>query len=236
MVDKSGQRVRQMFGEIAPRYDLLNHLLSAGVDHYWRWRAVRRAAPTLAGPILDLCTGTGDLALAYQRAAAGKVQVVGADFCRPMLVRGKEKALATGKQPPVTFIEADAQQLPFRSDAFQIVSVAFGLRNVSDTARGLSEMVRVCQRGGLVVVLEFSQPTWPPLRALYGWYFRHVLPRIGQAVSRNRHDAYNYLPESVGEFPAGAALAEMMTEAGLVDVTFTPLTFGVATLYIGRKP
>lgn len=240
-VDKSSVRVRQMFGEIAPRYDFLNHLLSLGTDYYWRWRTVRRVRPEGTAPILDLCTGTGDLALSYWRAGAGRVPVVGADFCHPMLVRGlaKSTGLLNSQRGPeaagVTFVEADAEQLPFPDESFQIVSVAFGLRNVSDTRRGLDEMVRVCRPGGRVAVLEFSLPAWAPLRAAYGWYFRHVLPRIGQSLARNRARAYEYLPASVGEFPYGEALADLLRAAGLGDVRYYPLSFGIATLYVGRK-
>jgi len=233
-VDKSEARVRRMFGEIAERYDFLNHLLSMGVDVYWRWRTVRKVPPAGAAPILDMCTGTGDLALAYYRAGRGQTSVVAADFCHPMLVIGHGKAQKAHAEQ-VTFVEADAQQLPFPADHFQIVSVAFGLRNVTDTDRGLREMVRVCQPGGRVAVLEFSMPTWQPFRAIYGWYFRNILPRIGQWLARNRQDAYNYLPDSVGEFPSGEALAERMRAAGARQVSYYPLTFGVATLYVGTK-
>ena len=235
MVDKSGKRVRQMFGEIAGRYDLLNHLLSLNVDRYWRRYTVRTVAPRGDAPILDLCTGTGDLALAYLRASAGAAPIVAADFCLPMLVIGKQKSEQAEHREQITFIEADAQALPLPDDHFQIVSVAFGLRNVADTDRGLREMTRVCRPGGTVAVLEFSQPTWQPFRAVYGWYFRHVLPRIGQALARNRLDAYEYLPESVGEFPSGRALCEKLERAGLREVRFQPLTFGIATLYTGVK-
>jgi demethylmenaquinone methyltransferase/2-methoxy-6-polyprenyl-1,4-benzoquinol methylase len=234
-VDKSAARVRRMFGEIAGRYDLMNHLLSLNTDRYWRWRTVRRVPPVHGGPVLDLCTGTGDLALAYYRASGGRSRVVGADFCHPMLVLGLRKAIQSEVGDGVTFIEADAQCLPFADGHFEIVSVAFGLRNVTDTDRGLREMVRVCRTGGKVAVLEFSLPTWQPFRAVYGWYFRHVLPRIGQALARNRQDAYNYLPASVGEFPSGEALASRMRAAGLAHVSFQPLSFGVATLYVGTK-
>lgn len=235
-VDKSEKRVRQMFGEIADRYDFLNHLLSLNVDRYWRWQTVRRV-PTIAGkgPVLDLCTGTADLALAYERASDAETRIVAADFSHPMLVRGYEKSRAGVKPTRVEFVEADAQQLPFAADAFQLVTVAFGLRNVADTDRGLREMARVCRPGGSVAVLEFSIPTAPGLRQAYQWYFRNVLPRIGQALARNRQDAYNYLPASVQEFPAGDALAARMRAAGLAAVRFYPLTFGVATLYVGTK-
>jgi len=156
-VDKSSPRIRQMFGEIARRYDLLNHLLSAGMDRWWRRRTVRLAPPAAEGPVLDVCTGTADLALAYWRFGRGRLRGVGADFCRPMLVLGQEKcrrAEAVG----LTLVEADAQQLPFADDTFQVVSVAFGLRNVSDPDRGLREMTRVCRPGGRVAVLEFALP------------------------------------------------------------------------------
>jgi demethylmenaquinone methyltransferase/2-methoxy-6-polyprenyl-1,4-benzoquinol methylase len=224
-----------MFGEIAARYDRMNHLLSMGTDVYWRWRTVRVVRPEGQAPILDLCTGTGDLALAFHRAARGQAAVVGADFCRAMLAIGAEKAERAGANGHVTFVEADAQQLPFPDETFQIVSVAFGLRNVADTQGGLAEMARVCRRGGQVAVLEFSMPRRQPIKALYGWYFRNVLPRIGQALAGNRHDAYNYLPQSVGEFPSGEALAERMRAAGLGAVRILPLSCGVATLYVGRK-
>lgn len=235
-VDKSPERVRRMFGQIAPRYDFLNHLLSLGIDHYWRWRTVRRVRPEGSLPILDVCTGTGDLALAYDRAAGRRIAIVASDFCHEMLEIGRQKAAKAGAAERITFLEADAQSLPLPSDEFQIVSVAFGLRNVSDTDRGLAEMVRVAAPGGRVAVLEFSSPTWQPFRAIYSWYFRHVLPRIGQLIARNSTAAYEYLPESVGQFPQGEALAERMRNAGLVDVRCYSLTLGVATLYVGAKP
>jgi demethylmenaquinone methyltransferase/2-methoxy-6-polyprenyl-1,4-benzoquinol methylase len=235
-VDKSAARVRQMFGEIAGRYDLLNHVLSLNIDKYWRWRTVRRVPPRGTGPILDVCTGTGDLALAYLRASRGQAEVIGADFCRPMLAIGQQKGIAAGLDRRLRFVEADAMRLPFPSDQFEIVSVAFGLRNVADTDAGLAEMVRVCAPGGSVAVLEFSTPRWQPFRAIYQWYFRSVLPRIGQWLARNRHSAYSYLPESVGEFLQGEALAERMRRAGLQQVAYHGLTLGVASLYVGVKP
>ena len=235
MVDKSGPRVREMFGEIAGRYDFLNHLLSLNVDRYWRWRTVRRVRPRGEEPILDVCTGTGDLALAYWRAGRRRVPVVGADFCPQMLAIAKAKIRKAGAEGRVTLVEADAQQLPFPADTFQIVSVAFGLRNVSDTDRGLAEMARVCRPGGRVAVLEFSLPGSWLLKKLYLAYFRHVLPRVGERLARNRQAAYNYLPASVGEFPQGKELAERMHRVGLGRVDYYPLTFGVVTLYVGTK-
>ncbi|MCH2596650.1 MAG: bifunctional demethylmenaquinone methyltransferase/2-methoxy-6-polyprenyl-1,4-benzoquinol methylase UbiE [Pirellulales bacterium] len=234
-VDKSAPRVRQMFGEIAGKYDLLNHLLSLNIDRYWRRQVVRLVPPAEGARVLDMCTGTGDLALAYQRAATGSVQIVGADFCHEMLVIGRQKSLQAGVQRELTFVEADAMQIPLSSDQFDIVSVAFGLRNVAETDIGLAEMVRVCAPGGHVVVLEFSSPNWQPFKAIYGWYFRHILPRIGQLLARNDQSAYSYLPASVGEFPQGEQFAQQLRAAGLQEVWYRSLTLGVATLYVGVK-
>jgi demethylmenaquinone methyltransferase/2-methoxy-6-polyprenyl-1,4-benzoquinol methylase len=234
-LDKSSARVQQMFGEIARRYDFLNRLLSLGIDRWWRRCTVRLAPPRGDAPILDVCTGTGDLALAYWRASGRRTEIVGTDFCRPMLEIGREKCRRAGAAAQITLLEADTSNLPFPDNMFQIVCVAFGLRNVSDTDVGLREMVRVCRPGGQIAVLEFSTPTVWPLGTLYGWYFHQVLPRIGQVLARNTQAAYNYLPASVGLFPQGKALAERMQSAGLSDVWFRPLTFGIATLYVGRK-
>ncbi|MGH7127042.1 MAG: bifunctional demethylmenaquinone methyltransferase/2-methoxy-6-polyprenyl-1,4-benzoquinol methylase UbiE [Planctomycetaceae bacterium] len=237
-LDKSEARIRRMFGEIAGRYDLLNHLLSGGTDRYWRWRAVRAVRANGSGPILDVCTGTGDLAVAWWKWCGGRTAVVGSDFTHEMLTRADHKTqrLSRDGTAPIAFLEADTQRLPFGDDQFQIVSAAFGLRNVTDTARGLREMVRVCRPGGHVVILEFSLPSNRLLRGGYQWYFRRVLPRVGQWLARNRQSAYNYLPASVAEFPYGEALAERLRACGLESVRWTPLTFGIATLYHGTKP
>ena len=222
-----------MFGQIAGRYDFLNHLLSLGIDHYWRWRTVRHVRPKGRLPILDVCTGTGDLALAFDRAASRELNIVAADFCHEMLDIGRQKSAKAGANGRITFLEADTQSLPLPSNSFQIVSVAFGLRNVSDTDRGLAEMVRVAALGGRVAVLEFSSPSWQPFKSIYSWYFHYVLPRIGQFVARNSTAAYEYLPESVGQFPQGEALAQRMRAAGLENVRCFPLTLGVASLSVG---
>lgn len=232
-----------MFAEIADGYDRMNHLLSMNVDKYWRWRTVRMVAPRGDSPILDLCTGTGDLALAYWKAVKkvangqpeSNVSITAADFCPEMLDVGRVKKEKLGTGDDVVFVEADAQDLPFPDEHFQIACVAFGLRNVADTDQGLREMTRVCEPGGRVAVLEFSQPQLQPFKAIYGWYFRNVLPRIGQLFAPNKAQAYDYLPASVGEFPCGQALADRMSAAGLSNVWFKPLTFGVATLYVGTK-
>lgn len=225
-----------MFAAIAGQYDRMNHLLSLNIDRYWRWWTVRQVAPANEAPILDVCTGTGDLALAYRRATAGKVRVLAADFCPEMLAVGRRKQQAAGLVEQLEFLEADTTCLPFADDEFQIVTVAFGLRNVVDTDRGIQEMARVCQPGGRVAVLEFSLPTWQPFKAVYTWYFRHILPRIGQFLTRNTKAAYHYLPDSVGQFPCGQAMADRLAANGLAQVEFFPLSGGIATLYVGRKP
>jgi len=211
-IDKSGERVQRMFGEIAPSYDRMNHLLSLNVERYWRWWTVRKLAPV-----------------------AGKSEIVAADFTPEMLEIGRRKQARAKIGSELTFIQADTQNLPLEDDRFAIVAVAFGLRNVADTDRGLTEMTRVCRPGGQVAVLEFSTPRWQPLRAFYLFYFRHILPRIGQLFARNKSAAYEYLPASVGQFPDGEALAERMRGVGLKNVKFWPLTFGIATLYVGKK-
>jgi demethylmenaquinone methyltransferase/2-methoxy-6-polyprenyl-1,4-benzoquinol methylase len=235
LVDKREMRIRQMFGAIAPSYDLLNHLLSLNIDKYWRWRTTRLVPPA-AGPILDLCCGTGDLALAYDRAAGGATPIVGADFCHEMLRLARDKTAGARAAGRVRYVEADAQRLPFADDLFQITTVAFGLRNVTDTDRGIAEMVRVTRPGGKVAILEFSQPRHWLFGRLYRFYFRRLLPLIGQTISGSKDRAYCYLPASVMEFPDGEALAERLCGQGLIDVTWSPFTFGIATLYAGTKP
>jgi demethylmenaquinone methyltransferase/2-methoxy-6-polyprenyl-1,4-benzoquinol methylase len=236
-LDKSGHRVRRMFSEIAPRYDLMNHVLSLGIDIRWRRWTVKQLRLDAAEPILDCCTGTGDLAWMLAEKVGPRARVVGTDFCLPMLVRAKRKASTapTRREANVEFLEADTQALPFPDATFQAVTVAFGLRNVENTDLGLAEMARVCRPGGQVAVLEFSQPTLPGIRQIYSAYFKHVLPRIGQSLARNQHSAYDYLPSSVSEFPSGEALAQRMRAAGLENVRYHPLTFGIATLYLGER-
>jgi len=234
-VDKSAARIRRMFAEIAGRYDLLNRLLSLGIDRYWRWRTTRLVPLVGEAPVLDVCTGTGDLALAYWRAAKGRTWIVGSDFCRPMLAIAARKSRRAGAQGEITLIEADTGRLPLADDCFQIVCVAFGLRNLSQTDLGLREMTRVLRPGGRLVVLEFSMPRGRFARAVYGWYFRCVLPRVGQSVAPNRQGAYNYLPVSVGEFAQHEALAERIRAAGVGEVRYYRFTFGIATLYVGTK-
>jgi demethylmenaquinone methyltransferase / 2-methoxy-6-polyprenyl-1,4-benzoquinol methylase len=235
VIDKSGDRVRQMFAQIAPQYDRLNHLLSLNIDRRWRSKTVRLLGPFANDSMLDVCTGTGDLAIEFARRTNCPT-IIAADFCAPMLDIARTKQLKHGlDQSRLSFIEADTQQLPFEDNSFDVVTVAFGLRNVSNTQRGLQELIRVCKPNGRVGILEFSKPTAPGLRQIYGFYFRNVLPRIGQRLAKNHSAAYEYLPASVGEFPSGQDLIDLMIHNGYVDVKQYPLTFGVASLYIGAK-
>lgn len=236
LLDKREVRIQRMFGQIAPWYDFLNHFLSLNIDRRWRTKTAKLVPSSGQGPILDLCTGTGDLAMTYDKACHGKATIIGADFCHEMLVRAIDKSRRAGSESRIAYIEADAQLLPFPDDHFQIVTVSFGLRNVTDPDKGLAEMVRVAQPGGRVAVLEFSKPTNRYFRKLYLWYFRNVLPRIGQLLSRSKESAYQYLPASVLQFPDGEAMAQKMRDCGLTAVTFYPFTFGIATLYVGEKP
>ena len=232
-VDKSGDRVRGMFAEIAPRYDVVNRMLSGGIDVWWRHVTVSRAPPPRAGAMLDVCTGTGDLALAYRAKCGPDVRIVASDFCRPMLERGIEKSVKTGAA--IEWVEADSMALPFPAATFDLVTVAFGLRNIADTSLGLAEMARVCKPGGRLAILEFSLPRNVVVRNAYLWYFRRVLPFIGNTVARNASDAYTYLNQSVEAFPAGAALATIVRAAGFERVDMVPLSFGIATLYIAVR-
>lgn len=234
LLDRREVRIQRMFDGIAPKYDLLNHLLSLNIDKAWRKRVVK-TVPATTGPILDMCTGTGDLALEYYKATGGKVSIIGADFAGRMLELAVKKTVKRHADNVIQFVQADAQHLPFPSDTFEVVTVSFGLRNVTDPIQGLAEMTRVCKPGGHVAVLEFSRPRHWFLGRMYRGYFRYLLPLVGQLFSKSDENAYTYLPESVMKFPDGEELAERMRESGLTDVKFTPLTFGIATLYVGRK-
>lgn len=236
MLDKSGDRVRQMFAEIAPRYDLMNHVLSLNIDTHWRAKTLRILKLEAGSPVLDACTGTGDLAISMARSLGKETPIVGSDFCSEMLQIAREKrARKLPEHLQIEFIEADTQDLPFPENHFQAVTVAFGLRNVAVTEKGISEMRRVCKKGGQVAVLEFSKPTVFGLRHLYNAYFKHILPRVGQSMSKNKQSAYEYLPQSVQEFPSGEALAILMRQAELTDIQLHPMTLGVVTLYVGTK-
>jgi demethylmenaquinone methyltransferase/2-methoxy-6-polyprenyl-1,4-benzoquinol methylase len=226
LLRKESSEIRAMFGRIAGRYDLLNRLLSLGRDVAWRRAVARRVAALRPAVVLDICTGTGDLALALGRPT------VGADFCLPMLALARRKAEHRGRALPLC--AADALRLPFADTAVDAVTVAFGVRNFEALDAGLRELVRVLRPGGALLVLEFARPRGPLAPAL-GWWARTVPPRLGRLLSGDR-EAYSYLPASVSTFPDGTALCRSLEAAGLVEVTARPLTGGVAALYEGRRP
>ena len=218
--------VRGMFARVARRYDLANHVLSFNIDRVWRARTVRRVRPILERPgarVLDICCGTGDLTLALAREC--RAPVLGSDFCHPMLVAARRKGAAD-------LFEADALRLPLRDASLDLVTVAFGFRNLANYGAGLAEMRRVLRPGGTAAILEFSDPPNPVFAALYHFYSRRILPLIGGALSGSR-DAYTYLPESVRKFPSPEELAEEMRRAGFEAVRYERFTGGVATLHLG---
>jgi demethylmenaquinone methyltransferase/2-methoxy-6-polyprenyl-1,4-benzoquinol methylase len=225
--------VRGMFGRVAQRYDLANHLLSFNIDRYWRAHTVRRASEVLERPearVLDICCGTGDLLLAL--AKNGR-PAFGSDFCHPMLVAANGKIARRGA--PAALFESDALALPLRDASLDLLTVAFGFRNLANYEAGLTEMRRVLRPGGMAAILEFSQPPNAAFRALYNFYSRRILPWIGGLISGSR-DAYTYLPESVRKFPVAPELAVMMRRAGFAEVDFEYLTGGIVALHIGRIP
>ena len=232
-LNKDGKRIRAMFSGIAPWYDFLNHFLSLNIDRYWRNRMTKLVPPEGNDPILDVCTGTGDLALAYHAASKGKIKIVGSDFCLAMLESAYKKNKKRGLG--ISFLEADTLNLPFSENHFQLTTVAFGIRNVADTEAGILEMIRVTKPGGRVAILEFSRPKGWFLGSLYLFYFQRMLPLLGQLFSKSKDDAYHYLRNSVLQFPDGEQFAQKMRDQGLLQVTWKPFTFGIATLYWGTK-
>lgn len=222
------RRVREMFARISPRYDLLNHLLSVNVDKRWRRRVVKKLQPLLAANarLLDVGCGTGDLSIElFEKTAA---QVVGIDFCRPML------DLASKKAPRLPFIEGDALRLPFADASFDGITIGFALRNLSNVDAGLAELKRVLKPQGVVAILEFSQPTVPGFRELVRFYYWRLLPWIGGSLTGSRN-AYEYLPASIARFPDQETLATMMRAAGFEKVEFENLSGGIAALHMGRR-
>jgi demethylmenaquinone methyltransferase/2-methoxy-6-polyprenyl-1,4-benzoquinol methylase len=226
--------IRDMFGRVAHRYDLANHLLSFGIDYYWRARTARRLRHILANPearILDICCGTGDLVLALERARRRQAKaVLGSDFCHPMLAGAKTKL--EQRLSAAGLFEADALRLPLADRSLDLLTVAFGFRNLANYQAGLAEMRRVLRPGGAAAILEFSQPPNALFGALYRFYSRRILPVIGGALSGDR-SAYTYLPESVKRFPDADELAAEMRKAGFPRVRYEYLTGGIVALHIG---
>jgi demethylmenaquinone methyltransferase/2-methoxy-6-polyprenyl-1,4-benzoquinol methylase len=228
-----GEKIQQMFGAIAPRYDFLNRLLSFGIDRRWRKKTVRLLKYRPDARILDVATGTGDVALEIARTTPSSVKITGADFCQEMVDRGKVKVAASPYAGRIDFKVAPCEDLPFASDTFDSITIAFGIRNVVDRKLGLAEMWRVLRPGGRMLILEFSTPHSAFFRQIYYFYFRHLLPVVGGLFSR--YNAYKYLPDSVLEFPSHMEFSRMISEAGFRNIHLHELTFGIATIYVGEK-
>ena len=236
LLTKKGEYIQRMFGSIAKVYDLLNTLLSFNFDKSWRRYAVAVSNVTPDAKILDVCTGTGDLAIAYSKLLTGTGKVIGSDFCHEMVKLADHKLKERKLLDRIKFIEADTLHLPFQNNYFQISAVAFGIRNVSDLRAGIAEMMRITAPGGRVVILEFSQPTNPIFKATYYFYFKKILPFIGKLISRSKYNAYSYLPSSVLNFPERHGLQALMESCGLVGVKIYSRTFGIVTIHVGQKP
>jgi demethylmenaquinone methyltransferase/2-methoxy-6-polyprenyl-1,4-benzoquinol methylase len=232
--NKAPDRIAGMFDAIAPRYDLLNHLLSAGIDRRWRAHAIRSLELTGREVLLDVCTGTGDVALEARRVAAGAARVVGVDFAGAMLAIGWRKVRAAGESNRILLVQGDATRLPVSDVSVDAATVAFGSRNVEQPDVACGEMARALRPGGRLAILEFGEPRVPGVRTLYHWYFKYLLPLIGRVVSGHRA-AYSYLPASVGSFPPPPAFAANLERAGFRDVRAVPLSLGIVYLYTARR-
>lgn len=230
-ISDKGRGVRQMFDDIAGRYDLLNRVLSLGIDRRWRRFAVGQLSIPKNGLVLDIATGTCDVALEVAAQTDSSVQIIGEDFTQGMLVQGQAKLQQSQHGSRIMLVNAPCEAIPHPDNCFDGITIAFGIRNVIDREAGLREMVRVLKPGGRAVILEFSHPKNQLFRKIYYLYFQKILPAIGGMLSKR--SAYEYLPDSVLEFPAQADFADMMKNAGFSRVQHTDLTFGVATVYVG---
>lgn len=231
---KQADRIAGMFDAIAPRYDLLNGLLSAGLDHQWRRRAVRSLALSGTETLLDVCAGTADMALIARRETERPRRVIALDFAAAMIDVARRKVAAEGQEASIALLRGDATCLPVRAAAVDAVTVAFGVRNVEDPAAACRELHRVLRPGGRLAILEFAIPTLPLVRQAYLTYFTRMLPLLGRLVSRHS-TAYSYLPASVEAFPAADRFASLLRESGFIDVTANRLTLGVVYLYSARR-
>jgi demethylmenaquinone methyltransferase/2-methoxy-6-polyprenyl-1,4-benzoquinol methylase len=237
--DKAPDRIAGMFDAIAPRYDLLNHMLSAGIDRRWRAMAIRSLRLTGRETLIDVCTGTADVALQACRGgpgppAAGAARVIGVDFAAAMLSFGLRKVRAAGEAQRIALIRGDASNLPLRDGAVDTATVAFGIRNVERPELACAEMARVMRRGGRLAILEFGVPRVPGISTLYLWYFKYLLPSVGRMVSGHTA-AYSYLPASVGAFPPPHEFMAILEQAGFTHVRADPLSFGIVYLYTGVR-
>ena len=236
-VDKTPARIAGMFDAIAPRYDLLNRLLSAGIDRWWRKRAIDSLALTGREVLVDVATGTADVALeacAPRRGTARAARVVGVDFAGAMLGLGVGKVKAAGESSRMVLVQGDAMRLPVADASADAVTIAFGIRNVQTPSVACAEMARVLRPGGRLAILEFGVPRVPGLSGLYQWYFKAVLPRVGQMIS-GHNAAYSYLPASVGTFTPPAEFTRMLESVGFTSVRADPLTIGIVYLYTATR-
>ncbi len=226
------EQVAKMFDNISERYDFLNHFLSLSIDKGWRKKVVKMVEQTGAKHVLDVATGTADLAIALTKANPHKI--VGIDISAGMLSVGQKKIEAKKLTHIISLTQADSEDLPFEDETFDAVTVAFGVRNFENLEKGLSEINRVLKKGGTLLVLEFSQPTKFPFKQSYNFYFKNILPTLGKMVSKDS-SAYTYLPASVGAFPFGEAFMQVLKKVGFDAKSFKPVTFGVATIYEALK-
>jgi len=231
--DKTPDRIADMFDAIAPRYDLLNHLLSAGIDRRWRARAIGTLQLTGRETVIDVCTGTGDVALEARRRGAARV--LGVDFAGAMLAIGLKKVRAAGEGRHIALVRGDAMRLPAPAACADAATVSFGIRNVQNAETACAEIARVLGPGGRLAILEFGMPRVPGVSALYRWYFSRVLPFIGRRISGHT-GAYSYLPASVGTFPPPDEFMTLLRQSGFSDVRAVPMTFGIVYLYTAIKP
>ena len=225
--------IAAMFDRISPKYDALNHLLSLNIDKVWRRKTAKAVAKSQPKTILDLATGTADLAIAIAKRNP-QAQIIGMDISEKMLEIGQKKVKRQGLGKQIELRLGDAAQLPFEEGSFDAVTVAFGVRNFEDLDKGLSEIQRVLKKHGQAIILEFSMPEHFPVKQLYRFYFRHVLPKIGKQVSKDAA-AYSYLPESVGKFPQPKVFLNLLAQKGWVNGNMKRLSFGIATLYTAQK-
>ena len=228
---KKGQ-VEEMFDNISPKYDALNHILSLNIDKIWRKRTIRKLKKSNPGTILDIATGTGDFAVAATKS--GDVRVTGIDISEGMLQVGRKKIQRKNLQEKIEFIKADSENLPFENDAFDAAIVGFGVRNFENLEKGLTEIYRVIKPGGIFYVLEFSKPLATPFKQIYMFYFMKILPFIGKLVSKDSR-AYTYLPESVQEFPDGENFLSILDATGFSKTKCYRQTFGIASIYEAHK-
>jgi demethylmenaquinone methyltransferase/2-methoxy-6-polyprenyl-1,4-benzoquinol methylase len=232
-VDKTPARIAGMFDAIAPRYDLLNHVLSAGLDVRWRARAIRELQLRPGARVLDLCTGTGDLAVAAVREQPS-ASVVGVDFAGEMLRLANRKIASLGLGRSIRVVRGDGMRIPLAGESCDAASIGFGIRNVVEPRAALAELARVLRPGARLAILEFGQPRVPGIKTLYAWYFRYLLPLVGRTVSK--HDsAYSYLPASVGTFPPAAEFTRLIAATGFSQVRAVPLSFGIVYLYVAER-